>query len=81
MKFQFILMLVLLGVRILYYITIKYIVNETEIGGGNNNQGKIFNLWLILPYVTEITLNCVIFYFNFIKEEFKSRKETQEQKE
>jgi len=28
----------------------------------------VFNLWLILPYTTEIILNMVIFYYNFLKE-------------
>lgn len=67
-QFQFILMFVLLGVRMLYYVTIEYIVHLDDKG---TSEG-IFNLWLILPYVTEIILNCVIFYFNFIKEKFGS---------
>jgi hypothetical protein len=29
---------------------------------------EVFNLWLILPYSTEIILNIVIFYYNFVKE-------------
>jgi hypothetical protein len=29
---------------------------------------EVFNLWLILPYSTEIILNIVIFYYNFVKD-------------
>ena len=25
-------------------------------------------MWLILPYITEIILNIVVFYYNFVKE-------------
>jgi hypothetical protein len=66
LQFQFILMMVLLIVRMLYYVTIEYIVNLDN----KKSPDGIFNLWLILPYVTEIILNCVIFYYNFIKEKF-----------
>lgn len=52
----------------LYYIQIEYVVGLDE---RKTNDG-IFNLWLILPYVTEIILNCVIFYYNFVKEKFGS---------
>jgi hypothetical protein len=69
LQFQFILMMVLLIVRMLYYVTIEYIVNLDNIDNKKSPDG-IFNLWLILPYVTEIILNCVIFYYNFIKEKF-----------
>jgi hypothetical protein len=70
-------MLVLLAVRMLYYISIEYIVN---IANQDENQG-FFNLWLILPYATEIILNCVIFYFNFIKENFGSNNTEEKEEE
>jgi hypothetical protein len=66
LQFQFILMMVLLIVRMLYYTTIEYIVNLDK----KIKSEGVFNLWLILPYFTEIILNCVIFYYNFIKEKF-----------
>lgn len=66
LQFQFILMMVLLIVRMLYYTTIEYIVNLDK----KIKSEGVFNLWLILPYITEIILNCVIFYYNFIKEKF-----------
>jgi len=66
LQFQFILMMVLLIVRMLYYTTIEYIVNLDK----KIKSEGVFNLWLILPYLTEIILNCVIFYYNFIKEKF-----------
>ena len=50
----------------LYYTTIEYIVNLDK----KIKSEGVFNLWLILPYITEIILNCVIFYYNFIKEKF-----------
>ncbi len=50
----------------LYYVSIEYVVNLDD----QSATDGIFNLWLILPYVTEIILNCVIFYYNFVKEKF-----------
>ncbi len=59
-------MMVLLIVRMLYYVSIEYVVNLDD----KSATDGIFNLWLILPYITEIILNCVIFYYNFVKEKF-----------
>ncbi len=78
MQFQIILMLVLLAVRMLYYISIEYIVSIANKQDENQNY---FNLWLILPYATEIILNCVIFYFNFIKEKFGSNSSEEKEEE
>lgn len=61
-------MLVLMGIRMLYYLTLEYAVYVSEKDGIN----EIFNIWRIVPYITEIILNCVIFYYNFIKEKFGS---------
>lgn len=67
MRFFFSLMLLLLTIRIAYYIVIKFIQPYFY-----NKQG-VFNLWLILPYFTEIVLNIVIFYYNFLQDDKASQ--------
>jgi hypothetical protein len=62
MNIYFALMLVLLVTRIVYYIFVKILQPLL------NQKKEVFNLWLILPYLTEIILNMVVFYYNFVKE-------------
>ena len=57
-------MLVLLGVRITYQLVI--IFNPLH-AFFNIKDEAIFNLALVVPYVTEIVFNSVIFYFNFLQ--------------
>ena len=75
MNIYFILMIVLLMTRTLYYIYVKILQPLL------NQPKEVFNLWLILPYITEIILNMVIFYYNFVKEVYSTKDEQEEDEE
>jgi hypothetical protein len=75
MNIYFALMLVLLATRIVYYIYVKIVQPLLNI------KKEVFNLWLILPYITEIILNMVIFYYNFVKEVLSTSEEKEEEEE
>ena len=75
MNIYFALMLVLLATRIVYYSYVKFVQPLLNI------KKEVFNLWLILPYITEIILNMVIFYYNFVKEVVSSTSEEKEEVE
>lgn len=59
-------MFVLLTLRIAYYIVIYFIPKTAFI---DLKDDGIFNLALVLPYITEIIFNIVIFYFNFLQKD------------
>ena len=75
MNIYFALMLVLLATRIVYYVYVKIVQPLLNI------KKEVFNLWLILPYLTEIILNMVIFYYNFVKEVSSTSDEEEEEEE
>ena len=56
-------MFVLLSLRIAYYMVVAFIPKTAFVDLTNDG---IFNLALLIPYVTEIIFNMVIFYFNFL---------------
>lgn len=62
----FIFMFVLLSLRIAYYNVVVFIPKTAFVDLTNDG---IFNLALVLPYVTEIIFNMVIFYFNFLQKD------------
>jgi ABC-type sugar transport system permease subunit len=64
MKNFFIFMFVLLSLRIAYYMVVAFIPKTAFVDLTNDG---IFNLALLIPYVTEIIFNMVIFYFNFLQ--------------
>jgi hypothetical protein len=75
MNIYFALMLVLLATRIVYYVYVKIVQPLLNI------KKEVFNLWLIVPYLTEIILNMVIFYYNFVKEVSSTSDEVDEEED
>jgi hypothetical protein len=67
MNIFFAVMMILLTTRIVYYVYVKIVQPLLD------NKKEVFNLWLILPYSTEIILNVVIFYYNFVKDVVSSQ--------
>jgi hypothetical protein len=63
MKCFFIFMLLLLGVRTVYQLVVVF--NPISSFFNIKDEG-IFNLALIIPYLTEVVFNSVIFYYNFL---------------
>ena len=66
MSYFFIFMLILLSVRFVYQMVI--IFNPLSSFFNINDDG-VFNLALLVPYITEVVFNSVIFYFNFLNDD------------
>lgn len=63
MRIFFAFMLLLLGIRVIYHsiIVINPFANIFKV-----KDIGIYNLTLLVPYITEVLFNLVIFYFNFM---------------
>jgi hypothetical protein len=61
------LMLVLLGVRIIYYAVIVSKPLKSFFYDDTDKENNVFKVLLIVPYITEVILNSLIFYVNFIQ--------------
>lgn len=66
MRCFFIFMLILLTIRTVYQLFVVF--NSVNFLFSDVDE-SILNLALLVPYITEVIFNSVIFYYNFFQEE------------